>query len=319
MGKLINEVYALAEQYAIIVNPTAGKGYAMGKINEICLKLDEKNTDYQIYVTKRPGHAIELAAEHGKNPETAVIAAGGDGTCNEVINGLMSIEGLTEPPIFGTIPIGRGNDFAHGAGIPGTHKEAAALMLEKKIVKLDIGKVCGGNFPEGRWFGNGIGVGFDAVVGFEAAKMKHVHGSMAYTLGALKTLVIYPEAPQIDFSVNGVVSHIRPALISVMNGRRMGGTFFMAPDGDPTDGRLNWCHTKQEARLKLLAAMKAYTRGSQAERDDTETGHGSVISIKAVKGTLAVHADGETICERGKELEVTIRPGALRLIGSSLV
>ncbi len=291
----------------------------MGKINDVCRILDKKNADYQIYVTEKIGHAVQLAEKYGKNPESAVIAAGGDGTCNEVINGLMNIRGLDAPSVFGVIPIGRGNDFAFGTGIPGTPKEAVEQMLSEKTIKLDIGKVSGGDYPEGRWFGNGIGVGFDAVVGFEAAKMKHVHGSMAYTLGALKTLAIYPEAPQIEFSVNGVASRIRPALISVMNGRRMGGTFFMAPDGDPTDGRLNWCHTKQGARLKLLAAMKAYTKGTQALRSDTETGHGSTIKIKALKGSLAVHADGETICERGKELEVTIMPGALKLIGSSLL
>jgi len=310
---------SLAQQYAIIVNPTAGKGYAMGKINDICQILDMKNADYQIYVTEKPGHAIQLAEKYGKNPENAVIAAGGDGTCNEVINGLMNIEGLSAPPLFGAIPIGRGNDFAYGAGIPDNPKEAATQMLNERTIKLDIGKVSGGNYPEGRWFGNGIGVGFDAVVGFEAAKMKHVHGSMAYTLGALKTLILYPEAPEIEFSVNGVASRIRAALISVMNGRRMGGSFYMAPDGNPCDGRLNWCHTKQEARMKLLAAMSAYTKGTQADRDDTKTGHASTISIKALKGSLAVHADGETICESGKELKVTIKPGALRLIGSTLV
>jgi len=309
----------LAQQYKIIVNPTAGKGYAMGKINNICLTLDEKNADYQIFVTDKPGHAIELAGKYGKDPETVVIAAGGDGTCNEVINGLMSVKGLKIPPIFGTIPIGRGNDFAYGAGIPDTPKEAVTQILKERTVKLDIGKVSGGDYPEGRWFGNGIGVGFDAVVGFEAAKLKHIHGSMSYTLGALKTLILYPEAPEIEFSVNGVVSHIKPALISVMNGKRMGGSFYMAPEGNLCDGRLNWCHTKQEARLKLLAAMNAYTKGTQADRDDTKTGHASTISIKALKGSLAVHADGETICEKGKELEVTIKSGALRLIGSTLL
>ncbi len=307
----------MALQYVIIVNPTAGKGYAMGKINKICSFLDTKKTDYQLFVTECPGHAEELALRYGSNPDTAVIAAGGDGTCNEVINGLMSVSGLEDPPIFGAIPIGRGNDFAFGADIPGTPVQAAAQMLNEKTVKFDIGKVSGGDFPQGRWFGNGIGVGFDAVVGFEAAKMKHVHGSMAYTLGALKTLILYPEAPELEFSVNGVMSLIRPALISVMNGRRMGGSFYMAPDGDPHDGRLNWCHTRQEARLKLLAAMAAYAKGTQSGRDDTKTGHASTISIKALKGSLAVHADGETICEAGNELEVTIKPGALRLIGSN--
>jgi len=307
----------LALRYTIIVNPTAGKGSAMGKINNICKILDDNKADYQIYTTEYPGHAIELAQKYGESLDTAVIAAGGDGTCNEVINGLMNVSGRNTPPIFGVLPIGRGNDFSFGADIPGTPDKAVIQLLNGKTVKLDIGRVSGGNYPEGRWFGNGIGVGFDAVVGFEAAGMKHVHGSMAYTLGALKTLFIYPKAPEIEFTVDGVVSHIQPALVSVMNGRRMGGSFFMAPDGDTRDGHLNWCHTKQESRLKLLAAMNAYTKGSQAERDDTVTGHGSTISIKAISGSLAVHADGETICKAGSELKVTIKPAALRLIGST--
>lgn len=307
----------MALQYEIIYNPTAGKGTAKGRIDEIRLLLDSYNVEYRFNITREPGHGIHLAQSFSTIPDIAVVAAGGDGTCNEVINGLMRRPKTAAPPIFGVIPMGRGNDFAYGVGIPGDPVPAIRSMVDERLLKLDIGKVTGGDFPEGRWFGNGVGIGFDAIVGFEAAEIKHVHGPLAYTLAALKTLARYPAAPDVEFSVNGVNSRIRPALISIMNGRRMGGAFYMAPNGDPRDGRLNWCHTNQGRRLKLLAAMAAYTRGKQSERDDTLSGHATTISIQAVKGSLAVHADGETICKAGYQLHVNIEPGALRLIGGS--
>jgi diacylglycerol kinase (ATP) len=306
----------LALHYEIIFNPTAGKGAAKGRIDEIRLLLESCNIEYQIHVTRKPGHGMELAQSFSTIPDIAVVAAGGDGTCNEVINGLMRRPETAPPPIFGVIPMGRGNDFAYGVGIPGDPALAIPFLADERLLKLDIGKVTGGDFPEGRWFGNGVGVGFDAIVGFEAAGMKHVHGPLAYTLAAVKTLARYPAAPQVEFSVNGVSSRIESALISIMNGRRMGGAFYMAPNGNPRDGRLNWCHTNQGSRLKLLAAMAAYTRGKQSERDDTRSGHGTTISIRAIRGSLAVHADGETICKAGNQLDLNIEPGALRLVGS---
>lgn len=300
----------------IILNPVAGQGTALGRIDEIRTILQARNIIHQIHITERPRHAIELARDIAADADTAVIAAGGDGTCNEVINGLMSRPKITHPPLFGVFPIGRGNDFAFGAGIPGDLNQSISLMMDKHSQKLDIGKVSGGDYPDGRHFGNGVGVGFDAVVGFEAAGLKHAHGSMAYTIAALKTLVLYPDAPLVEFSVNGVVSRIEPALISIMNGKRMGGAFYMAPEADSHDGRLDWCHTAQGSRIKLLSAMMAYTKGKQADRADTFTGHATNITIKALKGSLAVHADGETICRAGDKLEITIIPGALTLIGS---
>lgn len=307
----------MSNRFEIILNPVAGKGTASGRIDEIRTILESRNINHQIYITERPGHATELARDIVADADTAIIAAGGDGTCNEVINGLMSRPKTANMPVFGVLPIGRGNDFAFGAGIPGELVQTISLMLEGHARKLDIGKISGGDYPAGRWFGNGVGVGFDAVVGFEAAEMKHIHGSLAYTLGALKTLVLYPAAALVEFSVNGVVSQIEPALISIMNGKRMGGAFYMAPDADTHDGRLNWCHTEQGSRVKLLSAMLAYTKGKQAEREDTLSGHATSISVRAIKGSLAVHADGETICRNGTELEITISAGALRLIGSN--
>jgi len=310
----------LPAHFDIILNPTAGQGTAAGRIHAIRQAFDSDGRPFRIHCTDEPGHAVRLAEDLAANSESVVIAAGGDGTCNEVINGLMSMVSRDgnhhHRPLFGVLPIGRGNDFAFGAGVPDDMESAIAGILEGKLRSLDIGRVSGGDFPDGRWFGNGIGIGFDAIVGFEANRMKRLHGSAAYTIGALKTLAKYPAAPEIEFRTDEATVRIRPALVSIMNGRRMGGSFFMAPDAESDDGLLNWCRTDQGSRMKLLSAMMSYTKGSQSSRSDTETGSASSFSVEAISGTLAVHADGETICERGRYLSVSVSPAALRIVGS---
>ncbi len=310
----------------IILNPTAGKGAAAGKIEEIKNRLDTESVDYNLVFTERPGHASEIAAaaiEAFDSEESIpiVVAAGGDGTANEVVNGLLRNHapgkaGKPAKPLFSVLPIGRGNDMAWGLGIATDWREALGNLQNDETRLMDTGFVKGGNYPEGLYFGNGLGVGFDAIVGFEAARMKRFHGAASYTIGALKTIITYPDAPLMELTIDGETRQIRPALVSVMNGQRMGGSFFMAPDASVSDGRFNWCHTHQGRRLTLLSALAAYGKGQHRERKDTEAGMASRVSIRALEGNLAVHADGETVCEKGKELEIEIVPGALRLIGS---
>jgi diacylglycerol kinase family enzyme len=94
----------------------------------------------------------------------------------------------------------------------------------------------------------------------------------------------------------------------------MGGAFFMAPDGKNNDGLLNLCITQQGTRLKLLQTMFHYTKGTQEQLDNTKTALISSITLKAIKGGMAIHADGETICENGKLLEISCIPDALNII-----
>lgn len=312
----------MIKNFIIILNPTAGKGYAEKSIPAIKTFMESHALNYRLIITEKPGHAITLAAENLSEPETAVIAAGGDGTCNEVINGLMAyreIPGKTtsDPiPTFGVLPIGRGNDFAYGAGLPNSLDENLVLLLEPHIKPLDIGLVKGGDYPNGRFFGNGIGVGFDTIVGLEAEKMKHIHGAAGYALGAIKTLITYPKAPVLEITYNNKTITEEPALVSIMNGKRMGGAFFMAPEGINHDGLLNICMTKQGSRLKLLKAMLHYTKGTQSTLDDTKTDTAKSYHLLAVEGELAVHADGEIICIAGKELTVSCFKHALLFIGN---
>ena len=304
------------KHFSVIFNPTAGKGNAIKKLPIIKNFLEENNINYKIHVTEKIGHAITLAEELCNNPETAIIAAGGDGTINEVINGLMHAKNVNSKltPTFGVLAIGRGNDFAFGASVPATLDDCLKALIEGEIQPMDVGLIKGGDYPAGRYFGNGIGVGFDTIVGLEAAKMKHIHGAAGYMIGALKTLITYPAAPEIEMEINGEKGIYTPALVSIMNGRRMGGTFFMAPNGKNDDGLLNLCMTQQGTRRKLLQTMFHYTKGTQSELDNTKTALISSITLKALKGGMAVHADGETICEKGKLLEISCIPNALKII-----
>ncbi len=301
---------------SVIFNPTAGKGNAIKKLPIIKQFLEDNNINYEIHTTKEIGHAIVLAEELSKDPETAIIAAGGDGTINEIINGLMHAKDKKPELtlIFGVLAIGRGNDFAYGAGVPASLEDCLKALVEGDIQSMDIGLIKGGDYPAGRYFGNGIGVGFDTIVGLEAAKMKHIHGAAGYMIGALKTLITYPAAPEIEMEINGQKGVYTPALVSIMNGSRMGGTFFMAPDGKNNDGLLNLCMTQQGTRRKLLQTMFHYTKGTQDTLDNTKTALISSITLKAINGEMAVHADGETICEKGKILEISCIPNALNII-----
>ncbi len=304
------------KHFSVIFNPTAGKGNALKKLPIIIKFLEDNDLKFQIHITEKIGHAIELAEELCKKERTAVIAAGGDGTINEVINGLMQAKNKKPEftPIFGVLPIGRGNDFAFGAGIPSSLEVCLKALLDRNFQPIDIGLIKGGDYPTGRYFGNGIGVGFDTIVGLEAAKMKHIHGAAGYMIGALKTLITYPTAPEIEMEINGEKGVYTPALVSIMNGRRMGGAFFMAPDGKNNDGLLNLCMTQQGTRLKLLQTMFHYTKGTQDQLDNTKTALISSITLKALKGGMATHADGEAVCEKGKLLEISCLPDALNII-----
>lgn len=305
----------MAEKYMIIFNPTADKGSAPKHIPAINEFLQKHKCDYEIHLTKYSGHAIKLAYDFAFHENNIIVAAGGDGTCNEVINGLMQARAKNDyTPKMAVIPIGTGNDFAYGAHVRGSVAESLQALIEGAVYDLDIGLIIGGDFPNGRYFGNGIGVGFDTIVGLEAAKLKHIHGAAGYVVAALKTLIIYPPAPEIELKYDDTVINVKPALVSIMNGNRMGGTFFMSPEANNCDGIFNLCMTKQGKRSELLKAMYHYLKGTQSTLESTTTLQSSRFELKALKGELAVHADGETICEAGSEISIECIPSALKII-----
>lgn len=307
--------------FTIILNPIADNGNAKKKKSLIEEFFSKNAANFKIILTEGVGHATSIVASCTQIPDHVIVAAGGDGTSNEVINGLIlnscqSVSSSTQQNRlqFGVLPIGRGNDFAFGAGIPRDLTESMRLLLEGTLYPIDVGLITGGDFPKGRYFGNGVGIGFDAIVGLEAAKMKYLHGAASYIVAAIKTLVVRPKAPTIEIFYQDRQQIITPALISIMNGKRMGGAFFMAPDGDMSDGLLNLTITHQGTRISLLKAMILCMKGKPSRHQGTITDSTEKISLKALSGSMTAHADGETICVAGTTLEIQIIPLALQLI-----
>ncbi|MBB6481844.1 diacylglycerol/lipid kinase family protein [Spirochaeta isovalerica] len=303
----------MIQNHIIIFNPSAGKGAALKKLPLVESFFKKEKINYTIKYTEGSGHAIDLAASFASVPDVAVIAAGGDGTCNEVLNGLMKGRG-DKIPLFGVLPMGRGNDFSYGGHVPARLDEALHVLKSGNSSPLDLGLVKGGDYPGGRYFGNGIGIGFDTVVGLEAAKMKHVHDAFAYIAGTMKTLIKFSGSPEVEM-VYGDKKIVRRVIqISLMNGRRMGGLFYMAPDAVNNDGMLDLCMVDHLTRFKLMKTIFHYTKGTQRGLEGITMDRADHFHIKALDGGLVVHADGETVCIDGRELEVSCIPGPLRII-----
>jgi YegS/Rv2252/BmrU family lipid kinase len=300
----------------VILNPIAGKGKAIKQYPKIEQFLRQSGNNFEILLTKSPGDALDIASNLPIEANDAVIAAGGDGTCNEVINGLLKRQKTALPPIFGILPIGRGNDFSHTPGIPTDLKKALRILNDGNLHTLDAGFVKGGFFPDGRYFINGIGIGFDTKVGFEAAKLK-IKSGISYAVGALIMLARFEPSPVIQIRYDNNEATLPAVLVSVVNGKRMGGSFFMGPKALLDDGLLDICYVRHiNSRLRLLKIISHYTKGTQDQFEEVTFGRGINFHLKALEGTMAAHCDGETVCYEGKELEITCIPGALRLIGA---
>jgi YegS/Rv2252/BmrU family lipid kinase len=302
------------KKYKVILNPKSGKGKGESALDEVDKQLTTMGLDYDMVLTEKEGHAVSLAREAAIAGYDVVVAAGGDGTANEVLNGLMEAKkkGVSDLTM-GIICVGRGNDFAYGMGIPDDMKNSCAVLAHDYRKAVDVGRVKGGYFPEGRFFGNGVGVGFDAVVGFEAEKLK-VSGFLGYLIAALKTIFLYFKAPHVEVLHDKGKLDLNSLMVSVMNGRRLGGGFMMAPDGKVDDGELNICIAQQVSKLGIFGLIGKFMSGTQNSHKAITTFRTRSLTVKAIEGTLPAHADGETLSYEATELSMEILPAQIQIV-----
>ncbi len=304
-------------RYYVILNPIAGKGNGEHVRPQIEKNLTDLGLDFKLVVTQKPGDATPLTKQGAAEGFDIIVAAGGDGTANEVLNGIMELgDSGKKMPLMAVLPVGRGNDFAYGMGIPVNLDESCNLLANDPRIKIDVGRVKSELFPNGLYFGNGVGMGFDAVVGFVAAKMK-IGGILSYLVAAIKTMFIYFHAPKIDLDLDGKAQTLNPLLVSIMNGTRMGGSFMMAPHSKYDDGVFDLCVVREVSRGKIVSLMGMIMKGTQSEDPAVSVPQAKKIKITAVEGTLPAHADGVTLCEEGKEISIEILPQALTIITRS--
>ncbi len=299
----------------IIVNPVAGRGSGETTLPLITQAVQDAGLDCEIVRTERPWHAAELAEEAPGRGFDVVAYAGGDGTLNEVINGLMNarLHGRGEAALA-ALPVGRGNDFAFSMGAAVTWQDGVHALVQNKRKRIDIGRVTGGLYPQGRYFGNGVGIGFDAVVGFEALKLKRLSGFPSYIVAALKTIFLYFHAPTAEIQLDSETITQPCLMISVMNGIRLGGGFFMAPDSKPDDGVLDLCIVHEVSIPKTFGLIAKFMKGTQGQDKAVRFVRTRTLNVTALAGSQPVHADGETICTEGKTLSIELLPSQLELL-----
>jgi len=309
-------------KHKIILNPISGRGTAGRARPLIEERLHTLGVDFDLVCTERPWHAADLAEQAVREGYGVVVSASGDGTANEVLNGLMrpvEAAGMASKPgvAMGILAIGRGNDMACGLGIP-PGVEAGCQVLAKGVRRrVDVGRAVGGLYPQGRYFANGVGVGFDAVVGFEALKLKPLSGFASYIVAALKTIFLYDHAPEVRLEYNGQ-SVVQPSLmVSVMNGTRMGGGFHMAPEARPDDGVFDLCIAGAATRRHILALMLRFMQGTQAGDPIIRFERTTHLVVTAMHGGLPAHADGETLCVDGHQLTLELLPDELEVISAA--
>lgn len=304
-------------RYYIIVNPICGRGLGERSISEINERLKLAGLEYELVRTERPLHAKELAEQATREGYDVVVCASGDGTINEALNGLMKARAAGfNHTAFGVISIGTGNDFSGGVGIPTDLEHSLDVLIANKRKKIDIGFVKGGDFPEGRYFGNGIGIGFDAAVGTAASKVRWTRGLPAYLIGVIATVFLYYTPPKVRIQVDDEVINQRSLMISIMNGKRMGGGFQMAPESKPDDGFFDLCICETASKARIFGLIPYFLKGTQEGQPEIKMRRAKKVIVDAIDSDFPAHADGEMLCYTGKNLAIELIPAGLEIISS---
>jgi YegS/Rv2252/BmrU family lipid kinase len=305
----------MTTSYKIILNPTAGHGNGLKALPQIEQLFTHSGVSFDLQRTERPEHGIELTRQAVKEGYQVIVAAGGDGTVNEVINGLMQskLEGMPIPAL-GVLSVGRGNDFAGSMGIPTDLPGGFQAIVTGNRRCIDVGRVTGGKYPQGRYFGNCVGVGFDAITTIEVHKLPRWGGFLGFLVAVLKTVFLYNKAPMATTVYDDKTLTQRSLLISIMNGRRLGGGFLMAPASEPDDGLFDLCIAEQMSSFAVIKMIPHFTRGDQATQPTIKTGRAAKISITAQDGPLPAQTDGEIICVDGSHLDIEVLPRQIEII-----
>ncbi len=303
-------------KYFVIVNPTSGRGLGEKVIPQIESFLRGAGAQFTLKRTERAWHAAELAKQAAAEGYDVVVCASGDGTINEAINGIMHAKQAGHKTCaFAVLSIGTGNDFAGGVGIPSNLTDCLKALLAGKRRRIDLGKVTGGDYPEGRYFGNGVGIGFDAAVGHEAIKVRWTRGLMAYLIGVVKTVFLYYTPAKMEITLDGSEVITQTSLmVSIMNGRRMGGGFQMTPEAKPDDGCFDLCIAETGTKWRILQLIPYFLLGTQATQPEIQMKRARKAGIRSLDIAFPAHADGELICLQGKELKFEILPNELEII-----
>ncbi|MBN2394636.1 MAG: diacylglycerol kinase family lipid kinase [Anaerolineae bacterium] len=298
----------------VILNPIAGRGYGARSEAKLCQFLDAEGLNFDLVRTEGPGHAIALATAAANDGFDLVVAAGGDGTTHEVVNGLMVATGVASngnvAGTLGVIPVGSGSDFANAMGVPPDLESACRQLAQGQARLVDVCRVTVDDQPP-RYFDNTVNIGFGGVVTFEARKVKWVRGMALYLPVVLKT-VFLSHAPNVTIAYDGQSVTLPAAMICVGNGPREGGGFFSTPDAKPDDGLLDVCIVREMGKLAMLGFVPRFMNGSHVGQKPVTMSRTESLVVTS-EDNLIAHVDGEMLCTEAHRLAFDVLPQKLRV------
>lgn len=290
------------KKYFFIVNPASGGGNKLSFLSEISHFCQNNNLKYEVEITKEPKHATELAKQAVKNFEV-VVAVGGDGTVNEVVNGIVGTRA-----VLGILPIGSGNDFSRQLGYRKKLSDDLKILKNGRTREVDAGVV-----NNEYYFINGFGAGFDGQVATKVKKyLPYVKGFLAYLLAVLSILPVY-KFPRVRIELdNGKIIDKEILLIATCIGTTYGGGFKIAPSAKLNDGLFTICLIDKLGRWYALRNIPKIMKGVHLGLPEVHTYTSKKISIQSEK-ELYSQIDGELL-PLGKKFSASIKEEKVKVI-----
>lgn len=295
----------------VILNPYSARWTAQERWPQAEAALKAARVSFELVISNGPGQIVELAAKAVRDGFSPIIAAGGDGTIGEVVNG-MALVGKSEKDLLGPlgiIPLGTANDLVDNLGMPKDLKEAAQVIAGGHFRQMDLGVV------NGRYFANNAAIGLEPTVTVIQEELVWAKGIIRYLLAALMAIFRGPkwdiELEWDDGKYSGPIS-----LVTVGNCARTGGLFFMTPHADPFDGKLTFVYGYRKSRLEMLRTLPRTMKpgvGSYVEMDGIHEVHATRLRVHLMQPSPA-HTDGELFTRAIQDLEYRIIPRKLKLL-----
>jgi len=272
----------------IIFNPNAAHGRSVKKLAAIKAKFEALGIKATFKPTQHAGHGKELVAGTDLSDFDGLVAAGGDGTLFEVLNGLYQHPKEARIPL-GLLPIGTGNAFSRELGLQaGDLNDAIELIHRARTRQVDVGFV--ESAAKSFYFVNIMVMGFAVDAGLVAQKLKFL-GNTAYTLATLWQVLKLKSHPLV-MEIDGKLVEGDNVFVTFSNSRYTGTNFLIAPDAKIDDGQLDVTILEKLPRARLLKLFPTIYSGRHIEYDEVSTIKATHISIRSPKGFL-LGPDGE--------------------------
>ncbi|MEM4068948.1 MAG: diacylglycerol kinase family lipid kinase [Thermoplasmatales archaeon] len=281
-----------------IVNRTAGNGRAGREWDRIYPKISRLFLDMKVAFTEYPGHASKLASE---STDETIISCGGDGTLNEIVNGVAG-----KKVKIGIIPLGTGSDFGKTVGISELNK-AISTIKRGKTKKIDVGKIIFLGDGNTRLFVNILEIGFGAEV-MNFVNSHKFFGKLSFLLGVI-SVIRKLKRFTIDFNYDGN-NKVDTIEVIVANGRYFGGGMLASPNSRIDDALLDLHILRPYSRIKTLLNLNKLISGKYISMGLSIEGRSERFTFLD-KGNL-IEVDGEVVGRT--PIEVTVLPAYLEMI-----